>query len=95
MQNDNEVFFDWIPAFAGMTTGEAGMTMREAGMTTGEAGMTRDSGIGSPFVRHAGLVPASSGILCRLKGDSLYDWIPACAGMTTQYAGMTWRFTCL
>ena len=88
MKNDNEVFFDWIPAFAGMTTGEAGMT--------------RDSGIGSSSIRHAGLDPASSGILCRpgpapakAGGDSLYDWIPACAGMTTQDAGMTWRFTCL
>ena len=34
----------WIPAYAGMTDGEAGMTDGEAGMTDGEAGMTEGVG---------------------------------------------------
>ncbi len=33
-------------------------------------------------LRHAGLDPASSMILCRPEGDSVSDWIPAFAGMT-------------
>ncbi len=36
----NELFFYWIPAFAGMTWGSAGMTGGSAGMTGGSAGMT-------------------------------------------------------
>ncbi len=43
-----------------------------------------------PSIRHAGLDPASSEILCRPQGDSLFDWIPAFAGMTSgAFAGMT------
>ena len=36
-------------------------------------------------------VLTSSGIICRPEGGSLFDWIPAFAGMTEGGAGMTVR----
>ena len=38
----------------------------------------------TPAQLHTGAGPASSKIMCRLKGDTLSHWIPACAGMTNK-----------
>ena len=70
-----------IPAYAGMTWEGAGMTAGGVGYDVGGSGMTGTGGFAG-WGRSAGMGRTE-------PVEKELDWIPACAGMTCEGAGMT------
>jgi hypothetical protein len=77
----------WMPAFAGMTAGHTGMTVRHSRVGGNpdvcedflDACLRRHDS--RPYRCDGGVIPAQAGIQVH--------WMPACAGMTAGYTGVT------